>query len=442
MIYTGKGLVIEYLAYPMAELISRRAVSPKLRELRRAHRQPFLERQRTNVQRLAHIIDAARTGSSYYKELLTRCHVDGDKIRRDVKYLQDVPYLTKDIIREQGERILTKRLADVPHVVSPTGGSTGARVPIWYDYPARDWSAAITRLSRDSIGARLGAAEVHFASNIGHNTTEEALQAEAKKNFVFNRSNVFYSQLDDPALGQMLRQIKDAAPMLVHGHPSTMNALANYVARTSGSASGLFRYFESSGELLEEKVRARIDQVFDCRVINRYGLAEFGIVAYQRDPMSPAMQVYDTEVWPETVPYDADGTVLDELVFTGLRNDFMPLIRYQTGDLGILTVQETGITLTNMVGRMHDMIELGDKLCPTHYIMDVLQHRIGGIEDYQIDLREGDPVIRVVLELHGNLDHIRTQIREIWGDGIKVQAVDVTDLVLVGWRSKFRHVLK
>jgi phenylacetate-CoA ligase len=182
--------------------------------------------------------------------------------------------------------------------------------------------------------------------------------------------------------------------------------------------------------------------VFDCHVINRYGSAEFGIIAYQQDPEDSAMRVYDTEVWPETVPYDADGTMLDELVFTGLRNNFMPLIRYQTGDLGILSVNEQGISLTNMVGRMHDMIELGGKLCPTHYIMDVLQHRIGGIEDYQIDLREEAPVIRVVLEPHGNLDNIRTQIHEIWGESLKVQAVQITDLVLVGWRSKFRHVLK
>jgi phenylacetate-CoA ligase len=438
----GKGLVVEYLAYPAAERISKREVSSKLRALRKAYQMPFLERQKANVQRLAHIIDAARAGSPYYKELLIDCDVDGDKIRRDVKYLNDVPYLTKDILREQGERILTKPLAKVPHVTSPTGGSTGARVPIWYDHPARDWSASITRLSRESVGVRLRAREVHFASDIGHNTTEDALRVEAKKNFVFNRANVFYSQLDDAALSEILAQIKVADPMLVHGHPSTINALANFVARTQGAEPRLFRFFEASGELLEDKIRERVEQVFDCHVINRYGSAEFGIIAYQQDPEDSAMRVYDTEVWPETVPYDADGTMLDELVFTGLRNNFMPLIRYQTGDLGILSVNEQGISLTNMVGRMHDMIELGGKLCPTHYIMDVLQHRIGGIEDYQIDLREEAPVIRVVLEPHGNLDNIRTQIHEIWGESLRVQAVQITDLVLVGWRSKFRHVLK
>ena len=438
----GKGLVIEHLAYPVAERISRREVSSKLRHLRKFYRVSFLERQKINLQQLAHTIDVARAGSPYYKDVLTSCNVDGDKIRRDVKYLNDVPYLTKDILREQGERILTEPLAETPHVVSPTGGSTGARVPIWYNHSARDWSAAITRLSRDSIGAQLRAREMHFASDIGNNTTEEALRNEARKNFVFNRSNIFYRQLDDAALADILSQLDDVNPLLVHGHPSTMNVLASYVMRTQGVTPGLFQFFESSGELLEDKIRYRIESTFKCNVINRYGSAEFGIVAYQQDPNNPAMRVYDTEVWPETVPYDADGTILDELVFTGLRNDLMPLIRYKTGDLGILNVSESDITLTNMVGRMHDIIELGGKFCPTHYIMDILQHRIGGIEDYQIDLRGEIPVIRVVLEPHGNFEHIRTQIGETWGDSIKVQAVAVTDLVLVGWRSKFRHVLK
>ena len=81
---------------------------------------------------------------------------------------------------------------------------------------------------------------------------------------------------------------------------------------------------ETSGEILRETHRKNIEQFFSTNVIDRYGLAEAGIVAYQM-PNNTNLSVLDFHTFVEV---DTDG----EILITTLNNKVMPLIRYRTGD--------------------------------------------------------------------------------------------------------------
>ena len=74
------------------------------------------------------------------------------------------PYLTKDIVREQGGRLLSERFVREKLHVRKTGGSTGPTTPIYYDDEALDWSAAVNLAAREWAGKSLGMKEVHLAS--------------------------------------------------------------------------------------------------------------------------------------------------------------------------------------------------------------------------------------------------------------------------------------
>ena len=101
--------------------------------------------------------------------------------------------------------------------------------------------------------------------------------------------------------------------------------------RRAAAGAGVFTVFEIQRRTCPKPhQRETIARVFECRVVDRYGLAEFGVVAYQMDGDSNALRVYDGFVWPET-------TEEGEIVLTGLTNRMMPLIRYRTGDLATLT---------------------------------------------------------------------------------------------------------
>ena len=217
-----------------------------------------------------------------------------------------------------------------------------------------------------------------------------------------------------------------------------MYALANWADRNNKREKN-FNVFESSGELLERKKRSKIAEALDCKVVDRYGLAEFGVVAYQVQGEAD-LQVFDSFVYPESVLIEGDSHE-PEMVLTGLTNYFMPLIRYRTGDRGTVAENEEGFFITDITGRIHDIVVIDDRQYPTHYVQDVLD-RIGGIQEFQIVTRQGSNMtLALVPESSANRQEIETRIAEYWGDAFEIVFIDQSDLVTVGWREKFRYVV-
>jgi len=437
---TLKGVVGGYIGYPIAERRERRSVTPKVAELRRHYAQPMAERRRIAQRRLGDILTFAGTHVPYYRDLFRQVGFDPQRAAEDPRRLEVLPYLTKDIIREQGERMLSRPLAELRHHACKTGGSTGLSCTIYYDQEAADYSSAVTRYARERIGKSGHRSELHFACRFPDMAVPQWPSREDFKCFVNNRSNIFFDRIDDVGLEEIWRTLQRRRPYLVHAHPSTIYALACYVQRRYGGGK-TFEVFESSGELLEPHARKTIAAALQCRVVDRYGLAELGVMAYELDGEQGGFQVLESEGWPEsrTVENNADGA--HELVFTGFRNRLMPLVRYATGDLARVEERPTGFYLTDVVGRIHDVVPINGVDHPTHHIQDMLDHRVGGIQEFQIDLRTSPPTLRIVLEPWASADDTMAKLKAFWGDAFTVAFVGHDDFVRVGSRAKFRHVV-
>lgn len=435
-----KGLTSAYIAYPLAEQHEKRDVRPKLKELRRHYQLSMPQRRQIALDRLASILEFCATNVPYYKDLFQTVNFDPTKVRREPDYLKDLPFLTKDIIREQGTRLLSQPLENTRHHACKTGGSTGLSSVIHYDQEAADYSSAVTLYARERIGKRKYRSELHFACHFPDAVVPEWPTREDFKCFAMNRSNIFFGRIDDVGLEEIWQTLKRREPYLVHGHPSTIYALACYIEREYGVGKA-FAIFESSGEVLESYQREMITRVLQCRVVNRYGLAELGVMAYEVDGLEGGLRVLDSEGWPESRAVDEAEHSEHELVFTGFRNKLMPLIRYRTGDLAKVDQRPSGFCLTNVVGRIHDLVPINGINHATHHIQDMLDHRVGGIQEFQIDMRSTPPILRIVAEPHADADDIRQKIAGFWGQGFNLQFVGADEFVRVGWHQKFRHVV-
>ena len=434
------GLVGSYVMRPIAERWEKRYIQTKIRELHDAYKQPFNEREKNSRKKLYDILVFAKAKVPYYKDLMSKHHFDPEKVLRDPAYIQDLPFLTKEIIREQKERMFSTPLTSVRYHERKTGGSTGLSCMFYYDDVSLDYSSAVVAYARDRIGKKRFHSELHFASRFPDVFPLKDRIREKVKCISLNRSNIFFDRLDQKGLKEIWEILNKRQPYLVHSHPSTLYALSRY-AEQNHKPEKCFRVFESSGELLEKYMRDSIEKIFQCRVVDRYGLAEFGVIAYQFKQDSTDLQVLDTEGWPESVKFHEFGTVFNELVFTGYRNFLMPLIRYRTGDLSKVVTREDGFYLTEIMGRIHDLIPIKGIDYPTHYIQDVLD-RIGGIQEFQIDLRKMPTVLRIVPEPMADIEEICKRIKGWWKDSFDIEIVGHEDLVRVGQRNKFRHVVK
>ena len=440
LVGTIYGLVGSFVMRPIAERWEKRYIRTKIRELYEAYRQPFTEREKNSRKKLCDILAFAKAKVPYYKDLMSKRHFDPEKVLRDPAYIQDLPFLTKEIIREQKERMFSTPLTSVRYHERKTGGSTGLSCMFYYDDVSLDYSSAVVAYARDRIGKKRFHSELHFASRFPDVFPLKDRIREKVKCISLNRSNIFFDRLDQKGLKEIWEILNKRQPYLVHSHPSTLYALSRY-AEQNHKPEKCFRVFESSGELLEKYMRDSIEKIFQCRVVDRYGLAEFGVIAYQFKQDSTDLQVLDTEGWPESVKFHEFGTVFNELVFTGYRNFLMPLIRYRTGDLSKVVTREDGFYLTEIMGRIHDLIPIKGIDYPTHYIQDVLD-RIGGIQEFQIDLRKMPTVLRIVPEPMADIEEICKRIKGWWKDSFDIEIVGHEDLVRVGQRNKFRHVVK
>jgi phenylacetate-CoA ligase len=150
------------------------------------------------------------------------------------------------------------------------------------------------------------------------------------------------------------------------------------------------------------------------------------------------MKVLDAVAWPEAVEHESGST---ELVFTALRNEAMPLVRYQTGDLARLTEDADGWHVSELQGRVHDLVYIGESAYPTHYMQDVFD-RLGGIDEFQFQQRDqGRLTVRMVVPDASRHAVITSQLSQWWGDAVTVEFCDFDGLRRTGWRGKFRHLV-
>lgn len=433
------GFVGAYIFNPLAERWEKRTIREKIRELSEYFKDPFHERQVVFRRKLVQVLSFSKTRVPYYRDIMSKLSFDPEKVEKDLGYLQDLPYLTKEIIREQGERMFSVPLSSVRHHERKTGGSTGVSCKLYYDESSLDYSSAVVAYSRERIGKKRYFSELHFASRFPDIFPLRDRIREHVKCFAMNRSNIFFDRLDREGLEEIWKILRKRRPFLIHAHPSTIFALACFVDQEHHGEK-TFDIFESSGELLEKYMRDSIEKSLQCHVVDRYGLAEFGVIAYQFKDESPELQVLDSEGWAESREFHEFGLMHNELVFTGYRNFLMPLIQYRTGDLAKVETRDDGFYLTNVFGRIHDLIPIKGIEYPTHYVQDVLD-RVGGVQEFQIDLRMTPAVLRIVPEPWADRKILSERIKGWWQDSFDLQFVGHEDLVRVGQRNKFRHVV-
>ncbi len=425
--------------YPIAEHKQGRCITPKLRVLQKEAKEPFTQRKARAKEQLIHTLSHAKATVPYYRELFTRCRFEPESLHKDMRYFEDIPYLTKDLLREQDRRLISEAYADKIIREQKTGSSTGLASTIYYDAESIDWTAAQNILMLAWGGKSRYHKEAHLSTRFGDIQRPVYPDPEAKKCFVLHRYNIYTSGFGNAAQEVFLQDLKDAQAHVVQGHPSSMYALAKYLQRQGRTATGLFSIFVSTGEALQEGQQELIEKTFACHVSNRYGACEFGVMAQElaKGPKNHLL-VSDSMVWPELRPIE--GSSGGEFIFTNLRNPAMPLIRYCMGDVGSLTENQDGWWLHDLTGRIHESVLVGEESYPTHYIQDILD-RCGPISDFQIVTKEGKATELRIVTAEEHWPQVEAAVTKYFPQLAK-KRINAEELIFVGIRGKFTYILR
>jgi phenylacetate-CoA ligase len=189
--------------------------------------------------------------------------------------------------------------------------------------------------------------------------------------------------------------------------------------------------------MLTAKMVETIEKNILCKVTNRYGNAEFGVIAHAKsDDHYNKLKVFQNAFYVENCESS-------NLIVTNLTNYGFPLLRYDTGDVATVRRESDGCFIYDIQGRIHDAVEIGEKTYPTHYIMDFLDHEVRRVREFQIVLSDQNPLpcLNIVAEDENDKDRILKAVQARWPSGLVTQFISYEELVRQGWRQKFRHMI-
>lgn len=289
---------------------------------------------------------------------------------------------TDDFISDEYNKFIhSKRLGGIH--VSSTSGSTGTPLKVYQNREKRARTIADLKAVGEWCGYRSHERMVLLRSHIEHfNRTPEREK----------RENIFYISCDlqdDDHIAQICSRICTLRPKIVFGYSSTLTAIESFLSRHPDIDVSHFgvRIILVGAEAIDSVVRRRIESRFSVPVFCRYSDMEAGIFA--QDMGSGTSYKWNwASFYLEVLKLDSDEPVGDgevgRIVISDLFNYAMPLIRYDTGDLGVIDLSGDKPGLKEVYGRKVDAIYATDgKMLSPHSKTNALWG-IHGIRQWQL----------------------------------------------------------
>ncbi|MBK8852974.1 MAG: phenylacetate--CoA ligase family protein [Saprospiraceae bacterium] len=280
--------------------------------------------QKKNLLYLNHILNHAIKTVPYYSSLGIR------------PCLEDFPVVNKEIIRINQNQFLSNQFKKEKLYKVTTSGSTGTPFTVYKDPGklARHKAENIyfSELAKYNFGTKL------FYLRVWNNVNKKS----ALKCFFENLVMQDAATLDGKNLENFISKLKkDPLPKSILAFSSTCEGLVQYLDSKSEELHATnVQSIITISETLPQQVKQKLENYFNCPVISRYSNIENGFIAQQCLEENNEYHINNASFIIEILDLERDVPIsegnLGRIVITDLFNFGMPLIRYDTGDLGVL----------------------------------------------------------------------------------------------------------
>lgn len=376
-----------HVFYPLWDLKDR---SRRLEEWKNLERQQWWPRQELEAlqwQRVQSMVRYAARHSPYYRGLFREHGIKPDRIR-SLDDFRAIPVTTKQSIRNNLDRFISDEFAKDELVTAKTGGSTGVSLHLYFDEACQERRNAAQLLADRWSGWDLG---VKKAAVWGNPPVPKTPKQKLRHHLLDRTVYLDTMDLNDSSMGAFVKLWRREKPEAIFGHAHSIYIFARYVDR-EGIRDLRPRGIVATSMMLLEHERALIESAFGCRVTNRYGCEEVGLIACECEQHN-GMHLNLPHVLVECL--DSDGRPAapgqpGKLVLTDLNNQGMPLIRYRVEDVGVLSDRQCNCgrglpILERLEGRVADFLKLpsGGQVAGISLVERTLT-KVPGIEQMQL----------------------------------------------------------
>jgi phenylacetate-CoA ligase len=310
---------------------------------------------------------------------------------KNLKEIESIQIIRKDDIRHRFNEILCENVNKSDLELSRTGGSTGEPSYYYLDAISKDWNRGSVYRSAEWAGVYLGD---HTVMMMGSHYDHQEFQKLKNKFTLFLQRYKDYSvaYINDALLDKYFQGINRFLPTSIWGYASGLYIFAKFIKENYPSSRLDFvKAIITSSETLQPQWRDQINAVFgDKKVYDHYGSREMYIASECREHCG--YHIHAENILLEIV--DKQGNPLPpgqlgRIIVTDLTNLAFPFIRYEIGDIGVMSERQIcscGITLPileKIEGRLGDVIFLKNRVL-TSPNFTILMSDLEGVESYQI----------------------------------------------------------
>lgn len=405
------------------------------------------ELEEYQLQQLNRMLNHAYENVPYYRRVFNERGLKPKDIQ-DFRDLQKLPYLTKDVVRNNPNDLRARNYSESQLERVTTGGSTGTPLSYYYE---RGVSRAIEWAFIKALWDRI---DYRFSDKCIILRGQSLGPDRLWKPTFFGRWLMLSSyRMTDQYLPQYIEKIRQYRPRFIQGYPSAITILARYMkARKIEPFKGLRAVICASENVYPEQKRL-FEDAFRCRVFSFYGLSERVALAGACEHsdyyhVAPEYGVLEL-VRPDGTEVKGDGKGV--IVATGLTNYAMPLIRYNTGDISSYVYEKCACgrdypMLKGVEGRLANAYIVGrnGRLIPTTGLQGHTR-LLDCVERYQLyQDTKGEVVLNIVKkESFSDKDFgpILAEFHDRLGDDVKIEVRVVDDIPLTA-RGKLNYVVQ
>lgn len=273
------------------------------------------------------------------------------------KGLSAFPVVNKNIIRENIDAFISNQFDDKNRIMALTSGSTGTPFKVYYNKDKKNRNTADTIYFGGLAGFRLGMKLYYMKIWTKIN------RKSRKRAWIENIEAVDVTQLSDTNLPSLIEKFKsEETPFAILAYSSALETVCKYLdkyhpdIKIANVASVI-----TMSETLNEYTKIAVKKFFDVPAISRYSNIENGIIAQCVPNGDSSFLINRASYLVQVLSFDSDKPVEmgkpGRIVVTDFFNYALPMIKYDTGDVGVLGKNNKGqLVLTSVEGRRLDMV--------------------------------------------------------------------------------------
>ncbi|MFT5728840.1 MAG: phenylacetate-CoA ligase [Desulforhopalus sp.] len=373
--------------------------SPRISYWKQLEKTQYLslqELQEIQWRRLQKLYAFLWENNKFYRSRFQSVGLEPDSLTEPAD-IKKIPILTKAEIRENCESMISDGFEQKSLLHFKTGGSTGKALDIYITEECSELRNACARRADRWTGWEPG-------ETVGAAWGNPQLPVTLKEK-IFHNLFQPYIYLDTMAVSSdsvldFARNWERVKPTLLYGHAHSIFILAQYVQELGCrqiKPTGIL----STSMMLFPHERKLIEQVFSCKVTDRYGCEEVSLIGCECEKHD-GMHMNIEHLVIEFIKDDGTTAQTGEtgnIVVTDLMNYAMPFIRYKVEDVGVpmdtMCPCGRGLPLMGRVtGRVADflMSKNGDRVAGISLIENTLTE-MAGIDQMQIVQNSIDDMI-------------------------------------------------